>query len=114
MARENKLDPSTKNNDVGLYWGRTRRVDPLGAGLPYAIGELATGIKAGIAGDIVWYNSLIDETSVITVEAGEWVPIACTDILSGATIDGVAETTTAGTPAFWTTTPAALLKTKVG
>lgn len=109
MATENKLDSSTRNNSVGLYWGRTRRVDPAGAGLPYAIGELATGIKATTAGDIVWYNSESDETSVISVEAGEWVPIACTDILSGATIDGVAESTTAGT-LFWTTTPASLGK----
>jgi len=97
-----KLSPNTLNNDIGLYWTRTRRVDPLGAGLPYAIGELATGIVAGTAGTIVWRNSFTDEEGVMSFEAGEWKPIAFTDVLASATIDGVAETTTSSTM-FWTT-----------
>lgn len=101
------LDPETRNNDIGLYWTRTRRVDPAGGGLPYAIGELATGLTVGTAGTVVWYNKYTDETGVMSFEAGEWKPIAFTEILATATIDGQIENTTA-TNMFWTSSSANL------
>lgn len=94
-----RLDPETRNNDTGLYWTKTRRADPT---YPTELPDLATGLKGVQAGDIVWYNKYTDETGVIFVEAGEWVPVACTKILSSATIDGVLESTTV-TNIFWTT-----------
>lgn len=100
-----KLDPSTRNNDIGLYWSKTRRIDPLAAGLPYAVGEVATGLVAGTAGIVVYTNALTGDDDVMSFEAGEWKPIVFTDILFGATIEGIAETTTA-TNMFWTTTSA--------
>ena len=106
-----KLDPNTRNNDIGLYWGKTRRVDPLAGGLPYVIGEITSGIKAGTAGDVVWKNSVNGEEGIISLEAGEWVPILCDEILSGATIDGRAETTTA-TNMIWTAAPSNVGKKK--
>lgn len=93
-----KLDPNTRNNDIGLYFTKTRRVV-----VDQDFGELATWIKAGTAGDVIWYNSFSDETSIINLEAGEPAPIAATKILSAATIDGTPETTTA-TTLFWMTT----------
>jgi hypothetical protein len=100
----NKLDPNTPNNDVGLYWRKSRRVDPLAAGLPFTIGEMASGIKCSVAGTVVIENTVNSEINIVALEAGEWVPIMFDKVLSGATIDGVAETTTA-TGLFWTTTP---------
>jgi hypothetical protein len=98
-----KLDPNTPNNDVGLYWKTCRRVDPAGGGLPWTIPEFATGIIATLAGTVVW-NNADGESQVTPFEAGQWCPIPATEILSGATIDGQAETTTA-TGLFWTATP---------
>ena len=93
-----KLDPNTRNNDTGIFWPKTRRVGTL----PYEIGELATGLVAKEAGDVVSYNELIDETNIMSFEAGEWKPIVFTKILSGATIDGQPESTTV-TNMIWTT-----------
>jgi len=98
-----QLNPSTPNNDVGLYWKTSRRVDPLAAGLPFKIGQLATGILAGLAGTVIWKNEE-GSAEITQFEAGQWLPCATTEILVGATIDGVAETTTA-TNLFWTASP---------
>lgn len=105
-----KLNPHTPNNDVGLYWKTSRRVDPLGAGLPFEMGELATGITATLAGLLVWENEEGD-AQVTTFEAGQWLPCAATKILVSATIDGVLETTAPATGWFWTASPLNLGKT---
>lgn len=99
-----KLDPQTPNNDVGLYWKKSRRVDPLGAGLPFTIGEVCTGMKTSTAGIVVVENSVTGLQNVLSFEAGEWQPIVYDRVLVSATIDGVLETTTA-TGLFWTTSP---------
>jgi len=93
----NKLDPQTGNNDIGLYFTRSRRVV-----VDAPFGELATWIKAGTAGVVVYRNSLTGEEGLWNLEAGETAPIACTKILASATIDGLSETTTAGNM-FWAT-----------
>lgn len=98
----NKLDPNTRNNDVGLYFGRTRRVT-----LDTKFGEVASWIKAGAAGDVVWKNSISGEIGIWNLEAGESAPIACDEILTGATIDGTPETTGA-TNILWASTPSNL------
>ena len=99
-----KLDPNTRNNDIGLYWKTSRRVDPSGGGLPWKLPELATGIIASTAGTVVWKN--IEGSSEVTpFEAGQWQPISPVEVLIGDTIDGQAETTTA-TGLFWTASPA--------
>jgi hypothetical protein len=105
-----KLDPSTRNNDIGLYWNKSRKVDPSGAGLPYRIPDFATGISVSTAGTVVWVN-WAGESQITSFEAGEWKPLAAKEILLGDTIDGVAETTTA-TGLYWTTSPANLLENK--
>jgi len=94
-----QFDPLTANNEIGVYWGKSRRVT-----VDIAFGEVATWIKSTTAGIIVWENGENGEVSVIEVEAGESLPLVCTRILSGATIDGTPETTTA-TGMFWITTP---------
>ncbi len=104
MAITNKLDPNTRNNDIGLYFGRSRRVV-----LDEQFGEMASWIKAGTAGDVVWKNSLNGEIGIISFEAGEALPIFCDEILTGATIDGTPESTSAGT-LIWIATPARLGK----
>jgi len=95
----NKLDPNTRNNDTGLYFGRSRRVV-----LDASFGEMASWIKAGTGGDVVWYNSLSGETGIWNLEAGESFPVMCDKILTGATIDGTPETTSA-LNLFWASTP---------
>lgn len=101
-----KLNPSTPNNDIGLYFKTSRRVDPAGVGLPWEVPELATGILATLAGVVVW-NNAEDESQITPFEAGQWLPILASKILSSATIDGNVETTTPtlATKLFWTTTP---------
>lgn len=95
----NKLDPATKNNDIGLYFRRTRR-----ATIDVPFGETATWIKAQLSGDIVWINSQNTENGVINAEAGEMIPIVCTEIVTSATVAGVLETTTAS-GFFYAVTP---------
>ena len=95
-----KLDTSTPNNEVGLYWKSSRRVKAL----PAEIGELATGIIATTAGLLVWENEE-GEAQVTPFEAGQWLPCATGKVLSSATIDGTLETTTPTTGWFWTTSP---------
>lgn len=94
-----KLDPNTRNNDIGLYFGRSRRVV-----VDTPFGEMASWIKAGTAGDVIWYNSRTRETGIWNFEAGETAPIICDQILSSATIDGTPETTGAGN-LIWAATP---------
>jgi hypothetical protein len=97
-----KLDPNTRNNDIGLQFGKSRRVvvDAL-------FGELASWVKAVGAGDIIWSNSVSGEVGIWNLEAGESFPVVCDQILSAATIDGNAETTTA-TTMLWASTPSDL------
>jgi hypothetical protein len=95
-----KLDKSTANNDVGLYWKTSRRVKAL----PAEIGELATGILATAAGTLVWENEE-GEAQVTIFEAGQWLPCAAVKILSSATIDGTLETTLPITGWLWTASP---------
>ena len=93
----NKLNPNTPNNEVGLCITRSRRVK-----LDIPFGELAVWLKAGTAGDVVWYNDETKETGIWNLEAGEMTPLACTVILTSATIEGVLESTTA-TNMLWAT-----------
>lgn len=99
-----KFNPTTCNNEVGVYFVKSRRVV---IGTPF--GEMASWIKSLQPGTIVFYNSLLDETSVIETEAGEALPIVCDKILTSATIDGSLETTTV-VNMFWITTPQQLSK----
>lgn len=94
-----KFNTMTPNNEIGVYFVKSRRVT-----VDTEFGEMATWIKSTTAGDIVWQNTELDEISVITVEAGEILPIVCNKIITSATIDSVLETTTA-TGMFWITTP---------
>jgi len=50
-------------------------------------------------------NSISGKINVVPFEAGEWKPIVFNQVLAGATIDGLAETTTVATGLFWTTSP---------
>lgn len=94
-----KFNPLTPNNEIGIYFVKSR---PVTIDIPF--GEVATWIKNGTAGIIVYYNSEIDETSVIAAEEGETLPIVCDKIVSNATIDGIPYTTTT-TGMYWITTP---------
>jgi len=85
-----KFNSKIPNNEVGLYFTRSRRVV---VGTKFS--EIATWIKAGTAGDVVWYNSELDEYGIWTLEAGEVAPIACDTIVASHVIDGILETTTA-------------------
>jgi len=92
-----KLNTITPNNEIGLFFTKARRVV---VGQDFK--EMALWIQAGTAGTIVWYNEEISEYGVLSFEAGESKPIACTKIVSSAVIDGVTETTTSGNM-FWMT-----------
>ena len=92
-----KLSSAIPNNEVGVYFTKSRRVV-----VGTSFGELATWIKSGSAGLVVWHNSYTDEYGVWELESGEVAPIACTSIVTSATIDGVLETTTA-TNMLWAT-----------
>lgn len=99
-----KFNRMTPNNEVGIQFTKCRRVT-----VDVSFGEFATWVKATTAGTIVYHNSSYDESNVISVEAGETIPIFCDQVLTGATIDGVPETTTA-TGMFWITTVQQLTK----
>ena len=94
-----KFNPMTPNNEIGVNFGKSRRVV-----VDTAFGEMATWIKATTAGDVIWSNSEGGEVNIINFTAGEKLPLVCDQILSAATIDGSAETTTA-TGLFWISTP---------
>jgi hypothetical protein len=95
------LNDQTVNNDIGLYiTGGGRRVV-----LDQPFGELATWIKATTAGTVIWKNSKTNKIGIWPLEAGEPFGVVCDEILSGATIDGVPEVTSAG-GLFWATTTA--------
>jgi hypothetical protein len=97
----NKLDPHTPNNDIGLYIRRSRRVV-----LDTPFGEMASWIKAGTAGDIVWKNSLTGEEGIWNLEAGESFPVQCDEILTNGSAGGpvFGESTSAGN-LLWASTP---------
>jgi len=94
-----KLDINTRNNDIGLYFGKSRRVV-----VDTNFGEMASWIKAGTAGNVIWKNTITGETNLWNLEAGETFPCCCDIILSTATIDGTPETTTS-TGMMWASTP---------
>ena len=97
-----KLDPKTRNNDIGLYFGRSRRVV-----IDQTFGEMASWIKANVGGDIVWKNSITGEIGIWNLEDGEAAPIVCDMILTSGTVGGTLETTSA-TGMLWASTPADL------
>jgi hypothetical protein len=99
---EARLDPKTRNNDVGLYFRRSRRVV-----VDAPFGELATWIKSIDGGDVIWKNTKSGETNIWNFEAGETIPLTCDIILSGATIAGTPETT-ASANMIWASSPADL------
>lgn len=103
-----KFNSATPNNEVGLFFTRSRRVV-----INQSFGELATVIKCSSAGYVVWQNSQLGEVGVWYLESGEIAPIACDKILTSATIDGNIETTTA-TGLFWATSAAKIGKDSSG
>ena len=92
-----KLNTASPNNELGLYFTRSRRVV-----VGTAFGEMATCIKCSVAGVVVWSNSETGEIGVWSLEAGEFFPVICDKILVSGTVGGVVETTTA-TGMFWAT-----------
>lgn len=96
-----KLDPQTRNDDRGLYMGKTRRVV-----LDTKFGETASWIKAGTAGDVVWRNESGD-LNIWNLEAGEVLPCNAIEIVTDGTIAGTLEAT-GSTLMLWGSTPADL------
>ena len=90
MAVAHTLDPSTQNENIGLYISRSRRVV-----VDTTFGQLATWVKAQTTGDVVWENSISGEQGIWHLESGETAPLICDKILTNATIDGILETTSA-------------------
>jgi len=99
-----KFNPVTPNNEVGVYFIKSRAVT---VDVPF--GETACWIKSTVGGVIVFKNSVLGEVSVIGTEAGEAIPIVCDEIVSSATIDGTLYTTTA-TGMYWITVPQQLTR----
>lgn len=89
-----KFDTNTQNDDVGILLTKVRELVFAG-GSDFTLPETATYLKASSAGKIVWYFSETDETSVLTLEAGEFIMTPFDKILDSATIDSVLQTTTA-------------------
>jgi hypothetical protein len=95
-----KLDPNSQNNEIGIFFRKSRKVT-----IGTQFGELASFIKAKQEGDVVWKNNITGEVNVWNFEAGETYPLVCDEILVSATIDSVLYTT-APTDLFWASTPA--------
>lgn len=103
-----KFNPTTQNNEIGLTIGKSRRVI-----INKPFGERANWIQAGTGGLLVYKNLEADETSVILMETGQLLAIACDVILTSAFIDhgeGPVEETTTASDLFWAATPANLGK----
>lgn len=83
-------NPATRNNDVGLYFEESGRIT---VGDP--IGKKVCWITAATAGDIVWRQLDKERINVISIQAGQFLPIKCDIILSSGLVDGVTEDTTA-------------------
>lgn len=99
MAADN-FNSVIPNNEIGLTFTRSRRVV-----VDTSFGEMATWIKlslSGTPGVVVWYNEETGEYGVWDLDIGELFPVACTKIVTSATIDGSLETTTA-VGMFWGT-----------
>lgn len=103
MAVIKKLDPATQNIEVGLVITHSDYIE--GYDIPFD--RLATVLKAGVAGEIVYQNGSNGEPGVWKVEAGEPAFIACDRILTSGTIGGIVRTTTVpATDIIWGTTAA--------
>lgn len=98
MADKN-LDPYTRNKDIGIVITESHLIPQADWNIDF--GFMGTIIKAATAGTIVWFNKYTNETGVWTFEAGEGWAIACTHILTGATIDTVVYTTTVPRSDIW-------------
>jgi hypothetical protein len=115
-----KINDETINNDLGLYVKASGRItstavvgslpieyiDSGGTKRPVGVCNM---LKATISGDVVYQNGARGRISVINVETGETIPIVYDRILSGATIDGAPETTSAS-GMFWMVSPANALE----
>jgi hypothetical protein len=93
-----RLDKETANNDRGIYIAKTRRVV-----IDTPFGEIASWIKAGTAGDVVWRNQS-GELNIWNLEAGEPFNCSAIEVVSVGTVAGAAETTSA-TNLLWGSTP---------
>ncbi len=95
----NTLNPDTPNIEMGIVFSRSGKVP---AAFDTHLGELATGMKAAVAGTVVYKNDFTDEVGAWNFEAGEYYPIAFSRILAGpVTIRGIAYSTTLATDQIW-------------
>lgn len=102
----NKLDPGTRNNDIGLFLARSERVTYLG-GADYKLPDRATIVKSIHGGDLVYKDSITGSIGIWNFEVGEPMAIIFDTILQTATINGIVETTAVG-DWIWGTAPAKL------
>ena len=102
----NAINQLIPNNEMGIFLTATGRV---GIGTPFPLG-MATAIKAGTAGDVVWQNGSAGRLNVTNFEAGETQLLICDRILVNGTVDGVLETTGA-TNLIWGITNPSLAPT---
>ena len=84
-----KIDPYKANRERGLYISRSRRVV-----IDTNWGEQSSFIQTLSAGTVVWKNSFTGEVGISSGEAGQFLPLCATEILTTATIDGNVENTT--------------------
>jgi len=90
MTITTDLDPNTPNIDVGVVITHSAQVPALDK----SIGRQCSGMKADVAGEVVYQNGPEGEPGFIKFEAGEGWLIAFDRILSSGTVDGVSKSTT--------------------
>ena len=100
---EQKLDPKTQNNDIGLYPVKARWAYKGTIASDIIIGEICTWIRAINGGSIVYRNPVTKENNIEYLQDGEKAPILFDKIYVSATVDGVIETTTASNVIYYTT-----------
>lgn len=91
---DNAINNLIPNNEMGIFLTATGRVEigTIAAPKPFPLG-MATAIKAGTAGDVVWQNGYNGRLNVTNFEAGETQLLICDRILATGTVDGAVETT---------------------
>lgn len=90
------LSDKKQTEEMGVILTRTRRIAFTGT-VNIVFPTLQTYIYSVSGGDVVLRNSAAPETNILILAPGEFKFIAFHEILVNANIDGVLETTAAGT-----------------
>lgn len=101
---ENRIDPNTRNNDIGVFPGTSRMLYSGAVGLAgdKLVGGVATWIRCVTGGWVVYHNPLNDTDNAEFLQDGEKAPLIFDKIYDTTTaVDS--QVTTAQTVLYYTT-----------